>query len=611
MAPILQFKRGALSNLPGLRAGEPALTTDTYDLYVGIDSTTNNNKFFGSHRYWTKETSSTGSGVRFVERTDGGSNYIEIKAPDTAFASNVTYVLPSTQGATSTVLTNDGSGNLSWGSGSTNAIFSGITTFSDTTDSTDKDTGAIIVEGGIGIEKSVNIGGNLGVTGVTTLGQLVTVNNGISASGFSTFYNLQIQNDLGVSGKIDVDKHIDVAQGAIIAGIVSFTDTTNATNKDSGAIRIDGGVGIDKDVYIGGSLNVSNNVSIGGTFVSIGAVDVYIENKDIILGYTTSITPNDDTANHAGVAIASTEGSPLVSFTASGINTLPDTYKQLMWFKSGTLGFSTDAFAFNYGLAIGTTSMANGVRLAVGSGITMSDTEISATTFYGTLVGTVVGAGTSLNLSADTGSVNIDFDTETLSIAGTPNEIETVGAGNSITIGLPSTVNITTLLDVPTVEATNLKARDGTTAITITNGTGAVGFANSVTISGDLYVMGTTTEVNTSSLKVEDSLIDLGLVNDNGVLVPPTSDLNIDIGILLNWYDGSAKKTAVYWDDSVKRVGIASDVTELAGVLTANAYADVEIGSLWVTDCAGTSQVISCTGGERFLNNITVDAGTF
>ena len=40
-APILQFKRGAFVNLPGLRAGEPALTTDTFDLYVGIDSTTN------------------------------------------------------------------------------------------------------------------------------------------------------------------------------------------------------------------------------------------------------------------------------------------------------------------------------------------------------------------------------------------------------------------------------------------------------------------------------------------------------------------------------------------------------------------------------------------
>ena len=50
-SPVLQFKRGLLTNLPGLRAGEPGFTTDSYDLYVGIDSTSNNNKFFGSHRY--------------------------------------------------------------------------------------------------------------------------------------------------------------------------------------------------------------------------------------------------------------------------------------------------------------------------------------------------------------------------------------------------------------------------------------------------------------------------------------------------------------------------------------------------------------------------------
>jgi len=64
----------------------------------------------------------------------------------------------------------------------------------------------------------------------------------------------------------------------------------------------------------------------------------------------------------------------------------------MMWFKSGTLGFSTDAFGFNYGVAIGTTQMASGVRLAVGSGVTVSDTEVSATTFYGSLVGNVSSA---------------------------------------------------------------------------------------------------------------------------------------------------------------------------------------------------------------------------
>ena len=50
----------------------------------------------------------------------------------------------------------------------------------------------------------------------------------------------------------------------------------------------------------------------------------------------------------------------------------------------------------------------------------------------------------------------------------------------------------------------------------------------------------------------------------------PSSDLNKDIGVLFNYYSGSAKKPAVYWDDSVGRVVASSDVTESAGVLTSN-----------------------------------------
>ena len=66
-APIIQFKRGLLANLPGLRAGEPGFTTDSYDLYVGIDSTTNNNQFVGSSRFWQVNTTTVGSGVKLVE----------------------------------------------------------------------------------------------------------------------------------------------------------------------------------------------------------------------------------------------------------------------------------------------------------------------------------------------------------------------------------------------------------------------------------------------------------------------------------------------------------------------------------------------------------------
>jgi hypothetical protein len=279
-----------------------------------------------------------------------------------------------------------------------------------------------------------------------------------------------------------------------------------------------------------------------------------------------------------------------------------------MWFQTGTLGFSTDAFAFNYGLAIGTTTMANGVRLAVGSGITMSDTSISATNFYGTLTGPVIGTAT-------TATRAITVDTTGIATNQDYNLTFTDGSGTGKTVGVDAELLYnpnTNTLSAPNIKTGAVKAADGTTSITISNTTGNVGIASNLTVSGDLFVLGTATEVNTDTLKVQDPLIDLGLVdNGSGQLVPPTSDLNLDIGVLLNWYSGSAKKAAVYWDDSAGRIGIASDVSETNNVLTASAYAAVEIGALWVTDCAGTSQVISCTGAERFLENITVDAGTF
>ena len=109
-APVLQFKRGNLAALPGLQAGEPGFVTDTYDLFVGIDSTTGNNKFVGSHRYWTKETTTTGSAVKVVEGTDNGSSYIELKAP-ASLGANETYILPATA-TNAGFLKVDGSGNM-------------------------------------------------------------------------------------------------------------------------------------------------------------------------------------------------------------------------------------------------------------------------------------------------------------------------------------------------------------------------------------------------------------------------------------------------------------------------------------------------------------------
>jgi hypothetical protein len=66
----------------------------------------------------------------------------------------------------------------------TTLAVSGVTTITDITQSTSKDTGSLIVEGGAGIEKNVYIGGNIDITGTLAVGGSIlfggalTVDNG-------------------------------------------------------------------------------------------------------------------------------------------------------------------------------------------------------------------------------------------------------------------------------------------------------------------------------------------------------------------------------------------------------------------------------------------------
>ena len=123
----------------------------------------------------------------------------------------------------------------------------------------------------------------------------------------------------------------------------------------------------------------------------------------------------------------------------------------------------------------------------------------------------------------------------------------------------------------------------------------------------NLFIFGSQTQVNTNTLTVEDSLVELGLVDGSA----PGSDLNIDLGLILNYYTGSAKKAAMYWDDSAGRFVFSAVATESGGVLTNGTSGGLEIGSLFLNDCAGTTQVISCSGTTRSLENISIDGGTF
>lgn len=621
--PVLQFKRGAFSNLPALKAGEPGFTTDKFDFYIGLDNQLANNKFFGSHRYWTRETTSVGSGVNLVEGSGNGTDFITLASPG-SLSGITTYTFPATP-TNGAFLKTNGSGTLEWSTTINSASFidanltgittigatnldvnspavdiSGITTFSNTTDNTlaDENTGSVQFDGGVGIAKNLTVKQNLHVGGFSEFVGVATFRGGTINLGDANTDDINVAGEF-ISNLIpNVDNSFDIGQGvdpkrwrhANFSGVGTFATGAVADGIQigiTGASEIDTSSGNLTLDSASGTVIVDDQLSVTGVSTFTGVIDANggatIDNIQI------GITDNNEIDTSSG---------GLTLDSASGQTTIDD--------NLSVTGVSTFTGATTFTGAIDANGGATIDNIQIG---VSGDNEIDTSTGNLTLDsnGGTVTVDDNLTVTAGNDLVVSDLTNTRVLLAGASSEI-TDSADLTFTGNVLTVVNT---IDVTSVEVTNVKAKDGTTSITITDVNGNVGIASDLTVSGKLTVLGSQTEVNTETLLVEDSLIEIGLINSGGSLIPPTSDANIDVGVIFHYFDTAARKAALYWDDSVSRVSIASSVSESSSVLTANAYAALEIGSLWVNDCAGQSQVISCTGSERFLENITIDAGSF
>jgi hypothetical protein len=557
-SPVIQFKRGAFANLPALQAGEPALTTDTYELYVGIDSTTSNNKFFGSHRYWTREGTSTGSGINLVEGSSNGSEFITLKAPD-SLAGITTYTFPATA-TDGYYLKTNASGNLSWAE-----VIStfGIAADSGTTDTVSTGT-TITFTGGEGIDTAVTD------NTITISAEDATSSN----KGIASFDS----GDFTVSsGNVTL---ADSTSGAVLA--INATDNETTVSRSNGTVT----VGLPDNIIVGGALTVTNaltangNVTLGNagsdTVTVVGVAtfttsNVYIDNQLYVGGVQivggAAIVGQDITARHINLSgIATVAG---IIDANGGIDVLGQA-------ELDSVNVATALTSASLTLASGATITA---ILDQDNFSSNSDTAVPTQQSTKAYVDNAIsGIDLTVSTAGDSGTGSVSTS-QTLTVSGTANEIETAASGQSITIGLPNDVTI----------------------------------GNNLTVSGNLYVNGSTTQVNTSSLTVEDRTIELGLVNG----AAPSSATTWDLGVLFNYHATSAKKSAVVWEQGDARFKFASEVSDGGGTnndspqITFTAYAPIEIGALWVNDCAGQSQVISCSGSTRKLENITIDAGTF
>ena len=317
------------------------------------------------------------------------------------------------------------------------------------------------------------------------------------------------------------------------------------------------------------------------------------------------------TAQAASVAVQSTSTNSIHYLTFVDSNNGSATQESLL--TDGGIQYNPSSNLLNATgtVAAGTLSLGSGTATAILDEDNMASDSATALATQQSIkayVDAEVGAvDTTTSTAADSGTGSF-ATSQTLTISGTANEVETSVSNQTFTIGLPNTVNVTTAIDVPTIEATNLKARDGTAAITIANSTGAVETAANLTVQGNLIVNGSTTQVDSQAVTIEDQLIELGMVNG----AAPTSDLNRDVGVIFNWHDGSnAFKAGVYFDDSTGRIVAAKKVSESGGVLTNNEGAGFESAEYYISGCTGTQRIFGCSSGEIILENTTIDAGAF
>jgi hypothetical protein len=205
-------------------------------------------------------------------------------------------------------------------------------------------TGALQVDGGISVDKDIWLEGSINVRASATIVDLYVTGNAVIPGGFTatsftsteltvvgaaalqqltatltTLTELTVLNNSSVEGNFSVS-------GTSLLTVVTGTDatfstlilnsTTNAVSTASGTLQVRGGVGIGRDLFVGGSTFLQGDLYVDGAQFSVNSTNIVTGDKTITLSSATAIA---GTAIDSGIIIGQPAGG-FASFLFNGID---------------------------------------------------------------------------------------------------------------------------------------------------------------------------------------------------------------------------------------------------------------------------------------------------
>jgi hypothetical protein len=287
---------------------------------------------------------------------------------------------------------------------------SGAVTFTAGTVSSSTSTGSLVVTGGVGISGSLYVGDSINgtintaaQTNITSIGILTSLSSsGIvtftsaTASTTSTNGSLVVTGGVGIGGSINTNGNLSIS-GSLsgittlgASGIATLSNTTASVSALSGALVVNGGVGIGKNIFIGGTSMSAPFWGVGGIQCSI--LSTTITDTSSTTGTISTINAINSfsrptiSASNTGIVYTTSSTVYIANSPLAGTNvTLTNSYALYIAAGNTFINTATQSTSSSTGALVVAGGVGIGGNIYTGGNICLNNTSTSYSLDFGTL----------------------------------------------------------------------------------------------------------------------------------------------------------------------------------------------------------------------------------